>query len=79
MYSEQTAVVRTEHGITEEFKIKKGLRQRCVLSPSLFNLYVTNTNCICPRYTGESTTYLVPVNYVVGVGVWHNNAYSIYQ
>ena len=39
MYWEQTAVVRTEHGITEEFQIKKGVRQGCVLSPSLFNLY----------------------------------------
>ena len=36
---EPTAVVRTEHGITEEFQIKKGVRQGCVLSPSLFNLY----------------------------------------
>ena len=28
---------------------------------------VTNTNCICPRYTGEVTsTYLVPVNSFVG-------------
>ena len=25
--------------ITEEFKIKKGARQGCVLSPNLFNLY----------------------------------------
>ena len=32
-------MVRTEHGITEEFQIKKGVRQGCVLSPSLFNLY----------------------------------------
>ena len=39
MYWEQTAVVRTEHGITEEFQVKKGVRQGCVLSPSLFNLY----------------------------------------
>ena len=39
IYWEQTAVVRTEHGITEEFQIKKGVRQGCVLSPSLFNLY----------------------------------------
>ena len=34
MYWEQTAVVKTE-----EFKIKKGVRQGCVLSASLFNLY----------------------------------------
>ena len=39
MYWEQTAVVRTEHGITEEFQVKRGVRQGCVLSPSLFNLY----------------------------------------
>ena len=39
MYLEQTAVVKTEHGITEEFKIKKGVRQGSILSPSLFNLY----------------------------------------
>ena len=30
MYWEQTAVVRTEHGIKEEFQIKKGVRQGCV-------------------------------------------------
>ena len=40
MYWEQTVVVRTEHGITEEFQIKKDVRQECVLSPSLFNLYI---------------------------------------
>ena len=39
MYWEETVVVRTEHGITEEFQIKKGVRQGCVLLPSLFNLY----------------------------------------
>ena len=36
---EQTAVVRTKHSITEEFQVKKGVRQGCALSPSLFNLY----------------------------------------
>ena len=30
MYWEQTAVVRTEHGITEEFQVKKGIRLGCV-------------------------------------------------
>ena len=39
MYWEQTAVIRTKYGITEEFHVKKGVRQGCVLSPSLFNLY----------------------------------------
>ena len=39
MYWEQTAVVKTDTGLTEECKITKGVRQRCVLSESLFNLY----------------------------------------
>ena len=38
IYWEQTALVRTKHGITEEFQIKKGVGQGYVLSPSLFNL-----------------------------------------
>ena len=39
LYWEQSASVRTESGMTSEFKIKKGVRQGCVLSPNLFNLY----------------------------------------
>ena len=39
LYREQSASVRTESGMTSEFKIKKGVRQGCVLSPNLFNLY----------------------------------------
>ena len=39
LYWEQSASVRTESGMTSEFKIKKGVRQSCVLSPNLFHLY----------------------------------------
>ena len=38
LYWEQSASVRTESGMISEFKIKKGVRQGCVLSPYLFNL-----------------------------------------
>ena len=35
----QEATVRTKYGTTDWFKIGKGLRQGCILSPCLFNLY----------------------------------------
>ena len=39
LYAGQEATVRTVHGTTDRFKIKKGERQGCVSSPCLFNLY----------------------------------------
>src|SRR6218665_1493702 len=38
-YEHQSAVIRTEFGDTDRFKIKKGVRPGCILSPFLFNLY----------------------------------------
>ena len=35
----QEATVRTEHGTTDWFQIGKGVRQGCILSPCLFNVY----------------------------------------
>ena len=35
----QEATVRTGHGTMDYFHIRKGVRQGCVLSPCLFNLY----------------------------------------
>ncbi len=39
LYSGQKACVRTEHGDSDWFEIGQGVRQGCILSPSLFNLY----------------------------------------
>ena len=39
LYVGQEATVRTGHGTTDWFLIGKGVRQGCVLSPCLFNLY----------------------------------------
>ena len=39
LYAGQEATVRTGHGTTDGFRIGKGVRQGCILSPCLFNLY----------------------------------------
>ena len=42
LYAGQEATVRTGHGTTDWFQIGKGVRQGCILSPCLFNLYAGN-------------------------------------
>ena len=39
LYAGQQAKVRTGHGTTDWFQIRKGVHQGCVLSPCLFNFY----------------------------------------
>ena len=43
LYADQEATFRTRHGTTDWFQIGKGVRQGCVLSPCLFNLYAEYT------------------------------------
>ena len=39
LYAGQEATVRTGHGTTDWFQIKKGVRQGCILSPCIYNLH----------------------------------------
>ena len=39
LYAGQDVTVRTRHGTMDRFQIGKGVRQACIFSPSLFNLY----------------------------------------
>ena len=39
LYAGQETTVRTEHGTTDWFQMGKGVHQRCILSPCLFNFY----------------------------------------
>ena len=39
LYAGQEATAKTGHGTTDWFQIRKGVRQGCILSSCLFNLY----------------------------------------
>jgi len=39
LYAGQEATIRTRHGTTDWFTIGIGVRQVCILSPCIFNLY----------------------------------------
>ena len=39
LYAGQEATLNTGHGTTDWFQIGKGVRQHCIVSPCLFNLY----------------------------------------
>ena len=39
LYAGQEPTVRSGHGTTDWFQIQKGVRQGCILSSCLFNLY----------------------------------------
>ena len=39
LYAGQEATVKTGHGTTDSFQVRKEVHQGCILSPCLFNLY----------------------------------------
>ena len=43
LYAGQEATVRTGYGTMDWFQIRKRVRQHCILSPCLFNLYAEYT------------------------------------
>ena len=51
LYVGEEATVRTGHGTTDWFQIGKGVRQGCILSPCLFNLYAEKC------WTGRNTSW----------------------
>ena len=56
VYAGQEATVRTGHGTTDWFQIGKGIRQGCILSTCLFNLYAEDLmrNAVWRKHKLES-------------------------
>ena len=52
VYFNQTAIVRTLDSESDEIRIEKGVRQDCVYSPDLFNLY---SECIMKHLDDEKS------------------------
>ena len=47
LYKEQESAVRTTNGDTDWFKIERGVRQGCVISPGLYNIYSERNHAVC--------------------------------
>ena len=62
LYAGQEATVRTGHGTTDWFQIGKKVRQGCILSPCLFNLYA--------EYI--MSTFMMLLNCGVGEDSWES-------
>ena len=43
LFSDQKATVRTLHGLTDWFDVEQGVKQGCIQSPHLFNIYSGQT------------------------------------
>ena len=67
LYAGQEETVRTGHGTTDWFQIGEGVRQGCILSPCLFNLYVEytmqNARLTCPSVSPEVCSDACPLSW----------------
>ena len=50
LYAHQEATVRTRHGTTNCFQIRKGVSQGCILSPCSFNLHAVQEETVRSRH-----------------------------
>uniref|UniRef100_A0A4W2EZ98 RNA-directed DNA polymerase n=1 Tax=Bos indicus x Bos taurus TaxID=30522 RepID=A0A4W2EZ98_BOBOX len=62
LYAGQEAKVRNGHATTDSFQIGKGVRQGCILSPCLFNLYAEYIMRNCGRDEAQAGIKIVERN-----------------
>lgn len=52
MYEGSTTVIRTKKGITVAFETRKKVKQECMLSPVLFNMYIADLGRFLQKKSG---------------------------
>ena len=62
LYAGQEATIRTGHGKADWFQIGKGVRQGCILSPCLFNLYAEYIRRNIGLYEAQGTIKIAERN-----------------
>ena len=67
LYAGQEATVRTGHGTTDWFQIRKGVRWGCILSSCLFNTVYMPTSCWLKHLC--SIRALVPVSFFLSLSL----------
>lgn len=46
LYEETNVTIKIKEGLTRRFTVKKGIRQGCMISPVLFNVYIADIEII---------------------------------
>ena len=89
LYAGQEAIVRTGHGTTDWFQIRKGVHQGCILSPCLFNLYAgwqytalmysfSYLEPVCCSISSSNCCFLtcIQVSQEAGQVVWYSHLFQ---
>ena len=85
LYAGQEATVRTGHGTTDWFQIRKGVHEGCILSPCLFNFYIRNIFLCLLEQSSVRTVLMiislhsVTVHFISWAGLLSDSSSSPFQ
>ena len=68
MYTQDQASIRFGDKMTETFKIEQGVKQGCILSPLLFNIFISDLQQTLDK--GESTPILIEGTKTLNSLIW---------
>ena len=68
MYTQDFACVNTGEGLTGKFRISQGVKQGCILSPLLFNIFISDLTAALEE--GESDPVKIDENTTLSSLIW---------